>query len=498
MSYVTAISDVSYNHELIKADVRCRDLYVDRDVFIPALPPGPTGPPGPPGDTGPPGPTGPSSGLIGLNQVGGGGQVGLSLTPTTLNLRTLRGLGAVTMSQSLNNIDFSSPVLTLGSSPGGATLINTTFPNALLKSLIAGVGINQVNTTNNITFSTFASSNNTIYYNYGQDTNIDLSLSYTAPGVVSNNNLPNPPEGGGDIFQTSLTTALYKPGPREAVPAEIFFTTTTSTGITNNSIVKLYPNLSIAHDSLRDFVLGCDSVTGRIWQINMDTLAERPMIGYDLNPLPIVDAQYIAMDIADNLLFFHIETDPFIRSYDFATGNTEKLIEINALPGYSGIVRGMCFNNASNTLYFIDDASTIYSISIQPYNRNLGPQIPFGTVLYYPFVIPGHSPVNMTYEDNSNSLLIVYSVSGVTQVTQVSVPNAGTPSVIEFNTLEASSSIYSLVFAPSGRLYVNSLVTDRMYRFNYGESIRNSPPVHFSPTANKYYCMTRCPYGIQA
>jgi hypothetical protein len=497
MSYAAIISNVSYDHEFVNADVRCRDLYVDRDVFIPSLPPGPTGPAGPPGPTGPTGPPG-SGGITTLNQVGGGGQVAQSITGTTLNLRTLRGLGAITLNQTLNTIDFTSPVLTLTSSPGGATLINTTFPNATLKSLIAGVGIDQNNTTNNITFSTFSSRNNTIYYNYGQETNINLSLSYTAPGVVSTNALPTLPEGGGEIFQTSLTTAIYTPGPRENQPAEIFFTTTTSSGLTNNSIIKLYPNISIAYDTLRDFVLGCDTVSGRIWQINMDTFSEKLMEGYDGNPLTITDAQYIAMDIADNLLFFHIETDPFIRVYDFSTGNTENLIEITAIPGYSGIVRGMCFNNSSNTLYFIDDASTIYSISIQPYNRNLDNQIPFGTVLYYPFAISGRSPVNMTYEDNSNSLLIVYSVSGVTQISQVSVPNAGTPSVIEFNTLEASSSIYSLVFAPSGRLYVNSLVTGRMYRFNYGQSIRNSPPIHFSPTVNKYYCMTRCPYGIQA
>lgn len=495
MSWTTNVANVNYDHSTVPYDVRCRDLIVDRNSNISGST-GPPGPPGPPGATGPPG----TDGIDTLNQVGGGSQVAQSITGTTLNLRTLRGLGAITATQSLNNIDFSSPVLTLASSPGGNTLINTTFPNALLKVLNPGVGISLNNTATSITinYTGFETLNNTIIYDYGQDVNINLSQSYAVPATITSNDLTIYPEGAGELTQTSIITATYRPGPRETTPADIFFTTTTTTGLTNNSIVKLYPNLSIAYDTLRDFILGCDTVAGRIWQINMDTFSERLMEGYDGNPIPVVDAQYIAMDIADNLLFFHIETDPFIRVYDFVTGGIEKLIEITAIPGYSGIMRGMCFNNESHVLYFIDDASMIYSISIQPYNRNLGSEIPYSTVLYHPFSIAGHSPINLTFDDNSNTLLVIYSVAGVTQLAQVSPVGTPTPVVVEFNPLENSVTNYSLVFAPSGRLYVNSLVSDRMYRFNYGESIRNSPAVHFAPSANKYFCLTRSPYGIQA
>jgi hypothetical protein len=64
MAYVKNISDVSFNHYTTPFDVRCRDLYVDRNFYGPAIPPGPTGPTGPTGPAGPtgdqgiPGPTG--------------------------------------------------------------------------------------------------------------------------------------------------------------------------------------------------------------------------------------------------------------------------------------------------------------------------------------------------------------------------------------------------------------------------------------------------------
>ena len=63
MSYSENISNVNYNHVDVPFDVRCRDLYVDRNYFGPSIsgqtgPTGPQGPPGPPGPQGIPGPTG--------------------------------------------------------------------------------------------------------------------------------------------------------------------------------------------------------------------------------------------------------------------------------------------------------------------------------------------------------------------------------------------------------------------------------------------------------
>lgn len=58
MSYTKNISDISYDHETVPYDVRCRDLYVDRDFYGPPGPTGPTGPAGPPGPQGDTGPQG--------------------------------------------------------------------------------------------------------------------------------------------------------------------------------------------------------------------------------------------------------------------------------------------------------------------------------------------------------------------------------------------------------------------------------------------------------
>ena len=48
MSYIQNISNVDYNHHDVPSDVRCRDLYVDRNFFGPVV----QGPTGPQGNTG--------------------------------------------------------------------------------------------------------------------------------------------------------------------------------------------------------------------------------------------------------------------------------------------------------------------------------------------------------------------------------------------------------------------------------------------------------------
>lgn len=62
MSYVSNISDVSYNHFSVPYDARVRDLYVDRNFYGPSITgaTGPTGPAGPTGAQGNQGNTGPT------------------------------------------------------------------------------------------------------------------------------------------------------------------------------------------------------------------------------------------------------------------------------------------------------------------------------------------------------------------------------------------------------------------------------------------------------
>lgn len=146
MSWVTNVSNVNYDHSTVPYDVRCRNLIVDGTSNIS----GATGPPGPPGPAGPPGP----DGIDTLNQPGGGSQVAQNITGTTLNLRTLRGLGAVSTVQTLNTVDISSPVLSLATAIApGSTLISTPLPNATIKVLAAGTGISLVNTANSVTIN---------------------------------------------------------------------------------------------------------------------------------------------------------------------------------------------------------------------------------------------------------------------------------------------------------------------------------------------------------
>ena len=77
MSYVKAISDVSYNHYSVPIDARVRDLYVDRNYYGPGGG-GATGPTGPSGETGSQGLQGPTGAQGDAGSTGPTGSQGLS------------------------------------------------------------------------------------------------------------------------------------------------------------------------------------------------------------------------------------------------------------------------------------------------------------------------------------------------------------------------------------------------------------------------------------
>lgn len=94
-----------------------------------------------------------NTGVVTVDSIGGGASVSAGIVGPILSLRSFVGTGAVNVSQTPSIINISSPVLTLSSQPGGFSLINTTFPSATLKSLIAGAGISIVDSAGTITIN---------------------------------------------------------------------------------------------------------------------------------------------------------------------------------------------------------------------------------------------------------------------------------------------------------------------------------------------------------
>lgn len=105
-----------------------------------------------------------NTGVANVVNLGSGRQIAsLPIVSATLNLRTLTGSGGVTLTQSANAIDISTPPYTLAAAPAtGLTLISTGFPFATLKVLDSGPGISLSATTNAITINNTMTPTNTV------------------------------------------------------------------------------------------------------------------------------------------------------------------------------------------------------------------------------------------------------------------------------------------------------------------------------------------------
>lgn len=446
------IVNINYDKNMKpKTDVRVGDLYVDGDIYYHGvIAPGITGP------AGVTGPTGSGSGLDTLTQLGGSAEVGVGITGTELVLRTLRAGTAMSVVELADTVDFVNIAI--------------------------------------------QSTNNTQIFNYGQSRSFSLTPSYTSSGAITSNAIVPVEDSAGILTQTSLTNVDYVPGARQKDPVYAMFTTTATGGITSNSILKFYPNTEAAYDTTADYLLGCDTGAGRIWQINMSTLSEQFMEDYDAIPLPLVNVRFIAMDIADNILLYNLIADPWIRYYDFSTGNTQKFIDTTTIPSFGADVNGMCFNNETNVLYFVDSNTVVYMVPFTPFDRNLTPNPPYGLITKYNMSIALSIPTGFTVQDGTNVPFFVFTQGAGSLLAQTNpIGSLGVGGVIvDSNTVEGGFVNYSLCFGASGRLYLNSLATNTMYRFDYSSSVSSVPSVHFAPTVNTYSCLTRSPYGIKA
>lgn len=447
---------------------------------------------------------GPDGGVTILSNNGGGQPVGQNITGATLNLRTLVAGTNISMATGPTTITINNTLTPVTSvtnlGTGEPILVDILAGSVRARSLLGvnGLAVNNLGNEVQLSDEQVQTKTAVISYNYGQlQSPVDLSVAYNSPSGVVSNTVPACENTAGLVTVTGLTTVDYQPGARSDQPLVLPFETLANNGTTANSEIKLYPNTTGANDYLNDYLLYTNSA-GEIWQLNAKSIDQRLMVDYNGNPLPFT-AQFIAMDIADNLLFYvRNPSDNFILYYDFATGVTDKVIEFTAYGTWSGTFVNMYFDQDAKVLYLLSSDYKYLRISVKPFNRvisttnipmgmpSMVANIPASAVTQYAFCIDNGSKVQYLVGDAGSQ----------TKLWQISNPLGSIPFDATYaNDLESVSNGYAVEFGASGRLYIGSQDSKRLYRFEIGQDILSSP-TYVMDLFSSPLCITRSPYGI--
>jgi ABC-type nitrate/sulfonate/bicarbonate transport system ATPase subunit len=73
-------------------------------------------------------------------------------------------------------------------------------------------------------------------------------------------------------------------------------------GATNSSFIKLYPDLRAADDYIFDYILAASTATGQLYQINVVTQTENPMVNYDGSTVTLTNVDAIAQNINEYII----------------------------------------------------------------------------------------------------------------------------------------------------------------------------------------------------
>ena len=440
-----------------------------------------------------------STGVDTLNNNGTGSFVGQNITGDIINLRSLIGTGSVTLTQNVNDITINSPTLNsigVGGQPVFSGLSGNQYQ---FKNITQGTGIKLSANATNVTISSeiIQSANNSIVYNYGQVTSVNLAPSYNSPSAVISN-IGSLDQNSGSVVQTGLTTIDYTPSPRNKSAAFFTFTTTTANA-TNNSIVRMSPDLRYADDKVQDYMLAAGS-NGLLYQISPNIAAENLMLNYDGTPTGLTNLLSVAFSIADNLLFYtQLSASNIIRVYDFTTKTDNLFINASTISGWSGgaIICDLCFCQASNTLYAKGDtsASRLLAITIRPYDHV--PPVKYDTIATYaqPYSLTGGINYSIFITDGDDTYFAVRPSIGNTQVSISNRLGAGTAAFGGSTIPEANTTTKKIVMGASGTLYCYSITGNAFYRIIPGGSIGNGF-TFIKNLTRPYSSFTRSPYGI--
>lgn len=443
-----------------------------------------------------------SSGVTSLVNNGGGAEVGQNITSGTLNLRTLTASFASRLTQNLNTINITSDnyaFLNIGIGQGGVYSSRggdlSGLVTIFLKTINQGVGIAVTQDTDNIYLnsSLIQPISFAVQGKYLQNTSTDIANSYTSSLAVTSNTF-SVVDSLTTLTPTGLTTFDIIPAPRNTQPVIVTSTLTTSDGSQSRGLVKIYPDLSGAWNTENDWLMGVDD-NFRIYQINTVTGTTSLMKDYNGNDLPF-EAEFIAMDIDDNILFFISPGDTQIRSYDFTNGNIEKLFEFTLIDGWSGSQSFLYFNQENHVLYLGNNFSQVFYIQVRPFNRSMTTIIPTGTMLRLLFTPPNTSTIHaMLFLQNPNDTFFVTYDDGTGSILAQAECVGGLMNYLLINNIEGDNNKYAIEIGASGCLYLSSYNSGRLYKFTKGSTIEQAPTAIFG-LGVRLYGLTRSPYGI--
>lgn len=392
-----------------------------------------------------------------------------------------------------NDITPTDSVTNLGT--GAPVLVDVLAGSIRARTLVGlnGMAVNASGNEVNLSDEQIQSLSSVLTYNYGQTLpNIDLTQAYNSPSGLASNTVPDPELVSGSLTNVGPTQIDYIPGPRWTNATFIPFETVANNGTTNASWVKVQPNTSISNDYVNDYILGLSN-SGSVFQINLNTFTENPMVKYNGDPLTFGPTpEYIAMDVEDAVLFFSAGDE--IYTYDFTLDMTTFLFNVTSLAGWNASIRYIYY--ARSTLYILDKDFKFWLISIKPFDRLLSSVISYGTACYYRYEYPGDM-FTFSINEETGFPLITYDNGGTRISSGSSIGASTTGTEFQSNTLENNSSRYLTIAPASGRVYAYSPDNVKFYRFDYGTSIEQGVSGLFG-TANTYVSLTRTPYGVLA
>lgn len=441
-----------------------------------------------------------SSAVTSLVNNGGGAQVGQNITAGTLNLRTLTGTFASRVTQNANTVNVESDnyqFLNVGTGQGGVYSTRggdgSGVVTIFLKTLNQGLGTVITQDVDNIYFnsSLVQPISFSQRYNYLQNTSGDIANSYTSSLAITANTFS---QTEATLTPTGLTTFDFLPNPRQTTPTIVTSTLTTSDSSQSRALMKVYPDLSVAWDTQVDYLLGCDD-NELVYQINPVAGTVALMKDYNGNPLPFT-AELIAMDIADNVLFYI--SAPWITAYDFTTGATEKIIEIFSIAGWSGSYVFMYFNQELSTLFIGNNFNQVFYIPVRPFNRAQTNIIPTGTMLQLQYTPPLVSTIHaMVFLENiNNTFFVTYDDGTGTRLAQAECVN-GNMNYLLTDPVEGGNIKYAMEIGASGALYLSSFDSGRLYKYSTTSTIASGGS-SIMGLGIRLNGLTRSPYGIIA
>lgn len=451
---------------------------------------------------------GPDGGVTLLNNLGAGVQVGASISGSTLNLRSLVDGTGITLSQTSDSITINNSQVEVNSitnlgAGSGQILVDVNAGSVRARTITSTLGID-VNTSGNLvtieddSIQTLA---NVLTYNYGQVKSANLSAGYNSPsGVVSNTGFIMDYTSG-NVISTGVDTIDYYPAPRLTEPAFYNFTTLAGNGSRSFGTVKLFPNTLFADDQIYDYFLAAGA-DGLLYQISPIEANENRMRNYNGSLVGLTNLQAIAMDIADNVLFYTQTTAPNnIRVYDFATGLDFALFTASTVSGWTvgSQVVYLTFNQHSKTLLVFGDAanSRVLAVNIRPFDRYTFTTFKYTQIVPYvaPYSAGGSVGFSCAVDDDFNFYISIRSLLGNSQVSLTNTLGSGTAGFISSNTPEANITPKRIVIGASGRLYVYSETGNAFYGANVGNSVGGGFALIKNLT-RAYRSFTRTPYGI--